>query len=277
MNEMGLVVTGAGGRMGRALVRTIAETPSATLIGALEQSGNPELGRDAGEVAGIRDVGVEITDDPLRPFSKADGVLDFSTPAASVFFSELAAQSRIVHVIGTTGFSASDDAAIVAASRHSVTIKSANMSLGVNLLESIVAQVAAVLGDEFDIEILEMHHRNKVDSPSGTALTLGKAAARGRGVSFEDHADFGRGTANRDHGPRRDGDIGLVSMRGGSVICDHTIVFAGPSERIEFTHRADDRKIFARGAVRAALWGRNRKPGLYSISDVLELNGRDRH
>ncbi|MEJ1157010.1 4-hydroxy-tetrahydrodipicolinate reductase [Prosthecomicrobium sp. N25] len=266
MSEMRLIVVGAAGRMGQALVRAVAAAEGVTLSGAVERAGSPHLGRDAGAVAGLEPLGVPISDDPLPLFAAADGVLDFTSPAATVQFAELAAQARIVHVVGTTGCSADDEAKIHAAARHAVVVKSGNMSLGVNLLAQLVRQAARALDAEFDIEVVEMHHRMKVDAPSGTALLLGEAAAAGRGVDLGAHSARGR---DGHTGARRTGDIGFASLRGGTVVGDHTVVFAGPGERIELSHRAEDRSLFARGALRAALWGRGRKPGLYTMADVL--------
>ncbi|RWQ63349.1 4-hydroxy-tetrahydrodipicolinate reductase [Mesorhizobium sp.] len=269
VNEMGLVVVGAAGRMGQALIRAIHTIPGARVAGAIERAGSPHLGKDAGELAGIGNIGVAIGDDPLPAFAKADGVLDFTSPAATVEFAGYAAQARIVHVIGTTGCSADDNAKIEAAARHATVIKSGNMSLGVNLLAVLVEQAARALdADDFDIEILEMHHRHKVDAPSGTALLLGEAAAVGRGIDLD-----GNSVRSRDGhtGVRKTGSIGFATLRGGSVVGDHSVVLAGTGERITLAHHAEDRAIFARGAVKAALWARGRKPGLYSMRDVLGL------
>jgi 4-hydroxy-tetrahydrodipicolinate reductase len=270
MGDMRLVVTGAAGRMGRMLVRAIHETQGAVLCAALEREGSIALGQDAGLLAGCGKANVLITDDPLKAVVNADGVLDFTSPASSAHFADLAAQARIVHVCGTTGMNAEEDARLAAAARHACIIRSGNMSLGVNLLAALVRQAAKALGPEFDIEIVEMHHKAKVDAPSGTALLLGEAAAQGRGIALADHSARGR---DGHTGARREGDIGFASLRGGSVVGDHTVIFAGAGERIEFTHKAEDRGIFAQGAVKAALWGRGRKPGLYSMADVLGLNG----
>ena len=266
MTDMGLVVVGAGGRMGRTLIRTIAETAGVKLVGAIERPGSDAIGADAGLLAGLPASGVIVGDDPLPVFAKAEGVLDFTSPAATLGFAEIAAQARIVHVIGTTGLSADDEAAIDAAARHATIVKSGNMSLGVNLLALLVRQAARALDPSFDIEILEMHHRHKVDAPSGTALLLGEAAAEGR--------DVGLGQASvrvRDGhtGPRREGSIGFATLRGGSVAGDHSVLFAGEGETVTLSHHAGDRSIFARGAVKAALWARGRKPGRYSMADVL--------
>lgn len=268
MSDMGLVVVGAAGRMGQALVRAIHATPGARLAGAVERKGSPQLGRDAGELAGLGSVGVAILDDPLPVFAKADGVLDFTAPAATVEFAGYAAQARIAHVIGTTGCSAGDEARIAAAARHATIVKSGNMSLGVNLLAALVEQAARALGPEFDIEVLEMHHRHKVDAPSGTALLLGAAAAAGRGIALEDQSVRSR---DGHTGPRPDGAIGFATLRGGSVVGEHSVILAGPGERIALSHHAEDRSLFAQGAVKAALWARGRKPGLYSMRDVLGL------
>lgn len=268
-NDMGLVVVGAAGRMGQALIRAIHTIPGARVAGAVERAGSPHLGKDAGELAGIGSIDVAIGGDPLPAFAKADGVLDFTTPAATVEFAGYAAQARIVHVIGTTGCSADDNAKIAAAARHATVVKSGNMSLGVNLLAVLVEQAARALdADDFDIEILEMHHRHKVDAPSGTALLLGEAAAAGRGIDLD-----GNSVRSRDGhtGVRKTGSIGFATLRGGSVVGDHSVVLAGTGERITLAHHAEDRAIFARGAVKAALWARGKKPGLYSMRDVLGL------
>lgn len=268
MADMKLVVVGAAGRMGRTLLKAVLETPGVSLSAAIEREGSPLLGTDAGALAGLPSVGVPVSDDPLPAFAAADGVLDFTTPAATDVFAELAAQARIVHVIGTTGCSAEDEARIDAAARHAVIVKSGNMSVGVNLLAGLVRRAARTLGPEFDIEVVEMHHRMKVDAPSGTALLLGEAAADGRGIDLAAHAVRAR---DGHTGPRPDGAIGFATLRGGTVVGDHTVVFAGRGERIELTHRAEDRALFATGAVRAALWGRGRKPGRYTMADVLGL------
>lgn len=265
---MKIAVLGAAGRMGQALIRVLAETPGCTLAGALEPKGSPVIGRDAGELAGLEALGVAVTDDPLPLFAHADGVLDFTSPAATVEFAALAAQARIVQVIGTTGFSDADEAKLEAAARHATIVKAGNMSMGVNLLAALTAQVARALGPEFDIEILELHHRHKRDAPSGTSLMLGRAAAEAREVSL---AERGVRSRDGDIGPRREGDIGFAALRGGDVVGEHRVIFAGPGERIELAHIATDRGIFARGAVKAALWARGRAPGLYAMRDVLGL------
>jgi 4-hydroxy-tetrahydrodipicolinate reductase len=267
--SMGLVVVGAAGRMGRTLIRAIHETPGAVVAGAVERKGSPFIGQDAGELAGAGSLGVAITDDPLQAFARADGVVDFTSPAATVEFAGYAAQARIAHIIGTTGCSPEDDARIEAAARHATIVKSGNMSLGVNLLAVLVEQAAKALdAADFDIEVLEMHHRHKVDAPSGTALLLGQAAATGRNISLADKSVRVR---DGHTGPREEGSIGFATLRGGSVVGDHSIILAGSGERIVLSHHAEDRGLFARGAVKAALWAHGRKPGLYSMRDVLGL------
>jgi 4-hydroxy-tetrahydrodipicolinate reductase len=266
--DMKLAIAGAGGRMGRVLTRIVNETPGAEVAGGIETKGSQYAGADMGELAGLGPLGVTITDDPLKLLTEVEGVIDFTVPAASVALAELTAQARLVHVIGTTGIGEDGEAKIRAASRHARIIKSGNMSLGVNLLAALVRKVAASLGEEFDIEVLEMHHRHKIDAPSGTALLLGQAAASGRNLDLKT-----RSVRSRDGhtGARPEGDIGFATLRGGSVVGEHTVMFAGPAERIELTHKAESRDIFARGAVKAALWGMDKKPGLYSMTDVLGL------
>ncbi len=268
MSDLRIAVMGAAGRMGRELVQAIHATKGAVVAGGTERPGAAAIGTDIGVMAGVGPLGVLITDDPLELFTRADAVLDFTSPDATVEFAGLAANARIVHVIGTTGFSEAHEAALLAAARHATIVKAGNMSLGVNLLVAMTRKVAEALDADFDIEIVEMHHNRKVDAPSGTALMLGQAAAQGRKVSLE-----ARSVRSRDGhtGPRRRGDIGFATLRGGNVVGDHTVIFASDGERIELTHRASDRGIFARGAVKAALWGRSKPPGLYAMSDVLGL------
>ena len=269
MTDMGLVVVGAAGKMGRTLIRVVEATPGMTLVAAVERAGADEIGKDSGLLAGLSPNGIPVTDDAVEAFARADGVLDFTVPAATLAFAELSAQARIVHVIGTTGLSAEDETKITAAARHAAIVKSGNMSLGVNLLAVLVRQAARALDADFDIEIVEMHHRHKVDAPSGTALLLGRAAAEGRGIGLDDHSVRVR---DGHTGPRNRGDIGFATLRGGSVVGEHSVIFAGEGELIEFTHKATDRVLFARGAAKAALWGRDQKPGLYSMADVLGLD-----
>lgn len=268
MSDMRVVIAGAGGRMGRTLVKAVAETKGLVVAGALEPTGSPLIGQDSGELAGLGRSGVVLTADADAAFANADGVIDFTIPAASVALAQAAAKAGKVHVIGTTGFSAADEDAIRTASARAVIVKSGNMSLGVNLLAALVKRVAKTLDEDFDIEVFEMHHNRKIDAPSGTALLLGQAAADGRGIDLKSHS----AAAREGHtGARKAGDIGFASLRGGSVVGEHNVIFAGPAERIELAHRAEDRMIFARGALKAALWARGQKPGLYSMADVLGL------
>jgi 4-hydroxy-tetrahydrodipicolinate reductase len=262
-------ILGAAGRMGRALVREVAATGGCILAGACERAGAAELGRDAGELAGLPASGVIIHDDPLPLFAGCDVVIDFTSPAAAVRNAELAAQGHTAWVVGTTGLGDEAFAAIRRASEHTAIVQSYNMSVGVNLLAALVRQCAAQLGPDWDVEIVEMHHRMKVDAPSGTAILLGEAAARGRGIDLAQHSDRGRDGIT---GQRQRGNIGFASLRGGNVAGDHTVMFAADNERIELTHKATDRLIFARGAVRAAHWAAAQKPGLYSMTDVLALS-----
>lgn len=270
MSDLRIVVVGAAGRMGRNLIQAINGMPGLALTGALERAGSAVLGQDSGNLAGCGINNIPISDDPLTALAEADVLIDFTTPTTTVQLSEFSAQARIVHVIGTTGLSSEDLKKIETAARHAVIIRSGNMSLGVNLLAALVRRVSATLDSGFDIEILEMHHRMKVDSPSGTAILLGEAAAEGRKIPLDkEHSIVVRDGYT---GAREQGSIGFAALRGGTVIGDHSVIFAGPSERITLSHIAEDRSIFAQGAIRAAIWGKGRKPGLYSMMDVLGIN-----
>ena len=268
MSDMRLIMAGAGGRMGRTLIHAIAATEGVALVGAVEMPGAAVIGRDAGELAGIGRDGIVVGADIEPMLADADGLLDFTVPAATVAFAEIAARQGRVHVIGTTGLSGENERLIAEAAKRAVIVKSGNMSLGVNLLAALVKRVAMTLDEDFDIEILEMHHNKKVDAPSGTALMLGRAAAEGRGIDLAQHSVRGRAG---DNAMRCRGEIGFASLRGGTVVGDHSVIFAGTAERLELVHKAEDRMIFARGALKAALWARDRKPGLYSMADVLGL------
>jgi len=264
----GIVVTGASGRMGQMLVRLVSESKRANLVGAVERAGHPWVGQDLGIAMGGAAMGVTVTDQPLDAFAKAQAVIDFTTPEATLEFAALAAQARAVHVIGTTGMSDEQIARLEPASRHAVIVRAGNMSLGVNLLVQLTRKVAAALDEDFDIEVIEAHHNQKVDAPSGTALMLGQAAAEGRGVSLNKVADRGRDGIT---GARRRGDIGFTAIRGGDIVGEHDVMFAAPGERIVLRHMATDRAVFARGALKAALWGQDRTPGEYDMMDVLGL------
>lgn len=267
-DQIPIAVMGASGRMGRMLVQAVDADPACKLIGVTERPGSEWIGRDLGECLGGADRGLLVHDDPIDVIVNAGAVLDFTSPKATVRHSALAAQARCVHVIGTTGLDGDDLTKLNAAARHCAIIRAGNYSLGVNLLTVLTRKVAAALGDDYDIEIIETHHNQKVDAPSGTALMLGQAAADGRGVALKDVADRGRdGTT----GARRKGDIGFAAIRGGSVIGEHEVIFAGPGERVVLRHIADERLVFARGAVKAALWGQGKAAGEYSMMDVLGL------
>jgi 4-hydroxy-tetrahydrodipicolinate reductase len=268
MADMRLIVTGAGGRMGRTLVKAIANTPGLVLAGAVEAAGAPVLGQDAGVLAGLGANGVMVGTDMEALLANADGIVDFTVPAASLACALLAAERGAVHIIGTTGFSPEHEVQIAEAAKGAVIVKSGNMSLGVNLLAALVRQVAHKLDDDFDIEIVEMHHNKKVDAPSGTALMFARAAAAGRGIDLKQRTIPPR---EGHTGARERGDIGFAALRGGTVVGDHSVIFAGPAERVELVHKAEDRMIFARGAVKAALWARGQKPGLYTMADVLGI------
>lgn len=268
MSDLRLVVVGAAGRMGRMLTQTIPDTVGVRLVAALEAEGASCLGADSGAAFGQGPNGVPVTSDVAAALAQADAVIDFSAPAATVAMAIAAAKARVAHVIGTTGLSDADLDAIAAAARETVVVRSGNMSLGVNLLAVLVERAAQALGPAWDAEIVEMHHKLKVDAPSGTALLLGEAVAKGRGIALAEHSARGRDGVT---GPRKAGDIGFAALRGGTVVGDHTVIFAGAGERIEFSHRAEDRGIFARGALAAALWTRGKAAGLYSMADVLGL------
>ena len=267
-SDLRVVIAGAGGRMGRTLIHAVAASKGFTLAGAVDAPNSTVIGRDAGELAGLGPNGVKVVGDATPLLGSADALVEFTIAAATRAFAELTAKAGIVHIIGTTGHSAEEDAIIAKAAQRATIVKSGNMSLGVNLLAALVKRVAKTLNDDYDIEIVEMHHNKKIDAPSGTALMLGRAAAAGRGVDLGRRAVRGRDGLT---GARRAGDIGFASLRGGTVIGEHSAIFAGPAERVELTHRAEDRIIFARGALHAASWARGKKPGLYSMADVLGL------
>lgn len=269
MADIKIAIMGAGGRMGQALTRIVHETDGLAIAGGIEPEGSPFIGKDMGEISGLGSLGLSVTSDPIALFTQIDGIIDFTTPEATIAFAELTAQARIIHIIGTTGLNDTQEDKIKAASRHARIVKSGNMSLGVNLLAALARQVAAKLDENFDIEVLEMHHKHKVDAPSGTALLLGGAAAEGRDVPLEERAVR---TRDGHTGERVSGDIGFATLRGGSVVGDHSVIFAGPSERITLSHHAESRDIFARGAAKAALWAKDKEPGLYSMFDVLDIS-----
>lgn len=267
-DQVGIAVTGISGRMGQTLARLVQDNSATRLTGALERPGHPWVGQDLGAAMGGAACGVIVTDDAAAGLDGAQAVIDFTAPAATVALAQVAAARGIVHVIGTTGMADADLAAVAACADRAVIVRAGNMSLGVNLLVQITRQVAAALDDDYDIEVIEAHHRHKVDAPSGTALMLGEAAAAGRGVALADVADRGRDGLT---GARTRGAIGFSAIRGGDIVGEHDVLFAADGERIVLRHVASDRSVFARGAIRAAIWGQGRAPGEYDMVDVLGL------
>lgn len=265
----GITITGVSGRMGQMLVREVAMRADTHLFGAVERSGHDWIGKDLGEAMGGASNGVMVTDDADAAIAGADAVIDFTAPQATLAFAKSAAKAGVVHVIGTTGMSAEEIAQLAEPAKGAVIVRAGNMSLGVNLLTLLTRKVAAALDEDFDIEIIESHHNQKVDAPSGTALMLGEAAAEGRGVKLTDVSDSGRDGIT---GARKRGDIGFSAIRGGDIVGEHDVMFAGAGERIILRHIASDRALFARGALKAAVWGRGRAPGEYDMLDVLGLN-----
>ncbi len=269
MADMKIGVVGAAGRMGGAVIRQVTETDGCAIAAASEVEGSPAVGRDAGELAGIGAIGITVSADAHALFADSDAVIEFSSPAATIDHAGIAAAAGCIHIIGTTGLDGEQERALAAAAEKTAIVHAPNMSLAVNILFALTRQVAHLLDDEFDIEIVEMHHRHKVDAPSGTALGLGRAAAAGRGVDLDAVSQMAR----KGHtGPRKRGDIGFATLRGGDVVGDHSVIFAADGERIELVHKAAGRQIFARGAVRAALWSRDKSPGLYGMHDVIGLS-----
>ncbi len=267
--HMKIAIAGAGGRMGRELARIVHATPGCVLAGGLEAKGSAYVGMDFGVLFGVTNLGLKITDNPESVMRAVDGVIDFTVPSATLDLIRYTSAFGKVHVIGTTGLDAGGEEAITQAGAAGARIvKTGNFSLGINVLQLLIKRAAAILGDDYDIEVLEMHHRHKIDAPSGTALMLGQSAADGRGINLEK-----KSVRSRDGhtGARKPGDIGFATLRGGSVVGDHTVMFASDSERIELTHKAQSREMFARGAVRATLWAMGQPAGRYDMQDVLGL------
>ena len=263
---MKIGITGAAGRMGNAVIRAVVENELTDISGALERSGNDYIGKDAGLVAGIEEVGVAVSDNLEELFKNSEAVIDFSAPELTLKCAQMAVKYNKILVSGTTGFSDIEKEQLVNYGNDTVIIWSSNMSVGVNLLISLAEKVAKILHDDYDAEIFEMHHRNKVDAPSGTALSLGEAVAKGRGLNF---GEVSRRTRDGIIGKRSKKEIGFSSLRGGDVIGDHSVIFAGIGERVELTHKASNRDIYARGAIRAAIWGSAKENGFYTMKDVL--------
>ncbi len=263
---MKIGIVGCAGRMGQMLVVDVLDTEGAELSGGTERPDGSALGQDVAALAGREPTGVRAISDAVDLFTVSDAIIDFTTPAATVKHAKLAAEKGVALIIGTTGLSNDDQAVIDDAATKTAVVQAANMSLGVNLLIGLTRQVAATLGEDYDIEVVEMHHRHKVDAPSGTALALGQSAAEGRGVDLNDVADKVR---DGHTGARKKGDIGFATLRGGDVVGYHTVMFAADGERVELSHKASSRAVFARGAVRAALWCDGKAAGKYSMADVL--------
>ena len=263
-----IAILGASGRMGQMLAQTVLANDKAKLVAAADRVGSDWVGQDLGVASGGTANGIIVSDDVKAVFQQADVVIDFTLPHATVQHAKIAAETGTALVIGTTGMNDGELAAIAQAAQSTAIVRAGNMSLGVNLLTQLTQKVAAALGEEFDIEVVEYHHNQKVDAPSGTALMLGEAAAEGRGVSLHDVKDSGRDGIT---GARKTGDIGLVAVRGGDIVGEHDVLFAGPGERIVLRHVATDRALFARGAVRAAIWASAQSAGEHSMLDVLGL------
>jgi len=267
-----VAVAGAGGRMGRALIEAVLDHPGLTLAAALDLPGSQALGHDAGEPCG-RATGVVVASDVDAAVARADVLIDFTRPEGTLAHLAACARHRVAAVVGTTGLDAARKAALADFGREIPIVFAANMSVGVNVLLSLVEAAARALGPAFDIEIVEMHHRHKVDAPSGTALRLGEAAAAGAGVALSDHAVYARHGVT---GERKAGTIGFATLRGGDVVGEHMVVFAGAGERVELAHRATSRQLFAAGAMRAALFVAARRArgerGVYDMPEVLGLS-----
>ncbi|MGB7817014.1 MAG: 4-hydroxy-tetrahydrodipicolinate reductase [Methylotenera sp.] len=263
--KMKIVIAGVTGRMGQALLEGVFADSELQLHAALDRAQSPQIGRDAGEQFG-KNSGVKITGDIAAALKGADVLVDFTRPEATMQYLEACRQAGVKHVIGTTGFTVEQKAKIEAASKQIAIVFAPNMSVGVTLLINLVEQAAKVLNDGYDIEVVEMHHRHKVDAPSGTALRLGEAAAQGLGRELKDCAIYAREGVT---GEREAGKIGFATLRGGDVVGDHTVVFAGTGERVELTHKASSRATFALGALRAAKYLVDKKTGLYDMRDVL--------
>ena len=267
---MKVAIIGAGGRMGQMLVRQVAKTSGVTLVSAAEAAGGNLAGRDAGEAAGIDRLGVAIGSDAAAAIAAAEAAIEFTVPDATTEHAELCAARGVAMVIGTTGLAPEQARRVEAAAKRVPIVWSANMSLGVNILLALVERTARLLDPAYDIDILEMHHRHKIDAPSGTALALGRSAAEGRQVQLD---QVWRKTRDGHTGARPTGEIGFATLRGGDEVGFHTVMFAGAGERLELTHRAFSREIYANGAVKAAQWAQGQKPGLYTMKDVLGLSG----
>ncbi len=265
-----VAVNGIMGRMGQQIARLLFQDQSFVVAGGLERTNHPSIGLDIGTLIQGKTAGVRVTDDPGNFASSPDCVIDFSTPSSTLALLAYAQQQKVAMVIGTTGFSAQETETIKQAAQQTAIVHSPNMSVLVNLLFKLVGLTAGVLGDGFDAEIVELHHKNKVDAPSGTALKLADLIAGAYGKKLEDSARYER---HGQIGPRPKGQIGIQTVRGGDIVGEHTVLFIGTGERLEITHRATSRENFAQGALLAARWVAGKQPGMYSMADVLGLNG----
>lgn len=265
---MRIGIIGCAGRMGRTNLREVLTTAGAILAGGVERPGSDAVGQDLGVLAGLEPIGLPAADNVAALADASQVVIEFSSPEATLTHAAICAERGCAHVIGTTGLSAEQERALRALAVRTAIVWAPNMSVGVNLLLGLVEQVARTLDPAFDIEILELHHRHKVDAPSGTALALGRAAARGREADFDAVAVRSRDGIT---GARRTGDIGFAVLRGGDAVGEHRVIFGGTGERLELAHIASDRRIYSLGAVRAALWAARQPPGLYGMAEVLGL------
>ncbi len=261
-------VVGIAGRMGSTVAKELNKTSGVYLAAATEAPNKAQIGQDIGELMGKKPLNIIIRDTAEHMFEICDVVIDFSTTFLIEPHTKLASKYKTALVIGTTGLTEEEEKHLDKACQKVPIVQAGNMSMGINILQGLTRKLAQALGEEWDIEIMEMHHRHKVDAPSGTAFMLGPAAAQGRNINLKDNAIYER---YGQIGARKSGDIGFSTLRGGSVVGDHTVLFAGEDEIIELSHRASDRSIFAKGAVRAALWCENRAPGRYNMLDVLGL------
>tara|TARA_B100000676_G_C18009271_1_gene805688 strand:+ start:127 stop:942 length:816 start_codon:yes stop_codon:yes gene_type:complete len=265
-NDLKVGILGGAGRMGQMNIRQVTATEGCVVAGVTVRPGSEAVGRDAGGIAGLPTLGVSVSDDAASMIAGVDVVIDFTLPDVAVDAARLAAQAGAALIAGTTGLSLEQEEEIVRAARHVPVVRAANTSVGVTLLAALAEQAAQMLGDNYDIEVLEMHHRHKIDAPSGTALALGDALARGRGVEL---AEVKQVVRDGETGARRPGDIGFATLRGGDVAGEHEVIFAAEGERVTLGHKASSRQVFAVGAVRAALWTRTQRPGFYNMRNVL--------
>lgn len=263
---MKIGIVGCAGRMGQMLIKEVLAEPKCTLSGVTEAPGNGVLGQDPGLLVGEEPTGLKISDDARALFEASDAVIDFTAPKVTLMHAALAADTNSALIVGTTGFDAGAQKELESFGSRAFIFQAANFSIGVNLLLGLSEQVGALLGDDYDAEILEMHHKHKVDAPSGTALALGRAVAKGRGVDLDQVSERVRDGIT---GARTPGDIGFATLRGGAVIGDHTVMFSSDGERIELTHKASDRSIYSAGAIRAALWSQSQGPGFYGMRELL--------